>query len=275
MAFGLSATAIATIGGSLLGAGANIYSANKAANAQQQSSDQANATAQQVSNQQIALQKDQFDKNYAMQQPIYADGTTARNRLMQLYGLTPGGEGNGSAMRNFSAQDFQQDPGYQFRMDQGQQALERSAASRGGLLSGAAAKDTMRFSQGLGSQEYGAAYDRFQTNRANQLNPLQSLANNAQTAAGTLGAAGQNYANSASSALGQYGQTVGNNLTGMGNVRASGYLATGNALTNMFNQGVSAFKGSGNYQSQPMMSKQPFNGNVGDFNVNPTNRYMG
>jgi hypothetical protein len=50
--------------------------------------------------------------------------------------LAPGGEFN----RNFTLADFQKDPGYQFRMDQGQQALERSAAAGGGLLSGGTGK---------------------------------------------------------------------------------------------------------------------------------------
>src|SRR5205814_2395552 len=52
------------------------------------------------------------------------------------------------------------DPGYAFRVQQGQQALERSAAAKGMQLSGAQLKGTQRFAQDLASTEYNAAYGR-------------------------------------------------------------------------------------------------------------------
>jgi hypothetical protein len=52
------------------------------------------------------------------------------------------------------------DPGYQFRVAEGQKALERSAAGKGLLLSGGQLKDLTRFGQEMGAQEYGAAYAR-------------------------------------------------------------------------------------------------------------------
>lgn len=131
----------------------------------------------------------------------------------------------GSAMRDFGMQDFQTDPGYQFRQQQGQQGLERSAAARGGLLSGAAMKDAMRFNQGLASDEYTNAFNRFQTNRSNKLNPLQSLSGMAQTSTNNLTNASQNYANN-----------VGNAVMGGANARASGYLTQGRIASNALNQ---------------------------------------
>lgn len=127
----------------------------------------------------------------------------------------------GSAMKDFSAADFQTDPGYAFRQQQGQQGIERSAASRGGLLSGAAAKDAMRFNQGLASDEYTNAFNRFQVNRSNKVNSLQSLMGAGQTAAGQVTNAGQNYATNA-----------GNAAMSAGNARASGYMGQANAWGN-------------------------------------------
>lgn len=252
MSFGLSAAAVGLIGAGA-GAAVGIYSANKAAGAQRDAVNSANAVAKETNDGQLALQEKMFNKNVELMQPSISAGDTARNRLMQLLGLSTGGADNGSLMHDFSMADFQSAPGYQFRMDQGQQALERSAAARGGLLSGAALKDTARFSQGLASQDYQAAFDRFQTNRTNKMNPLLSLAGSAQTASGALGAAGQNYAGTASATLGNYGSTVGQNLTGAGNARASGYVGTANAIGNGLSQ---AYNGYQQNQLFDLMNRQ-------------------
>lgn len=148
----------------------------------------------------------------------------------------------GSLMKDFSKNDFESDPGYQFRVEEGQKALERSAAARGGLMSGSALKDTVRLSQGLASQDYQAAFDRFQVNRANKLNPLLSMTGAGQVAIGALGQAGQSMANGIGNALGQYGQNLQNNITGAGNARASGYIAQGNAITNGLQQGFNSYQ---------------------------------
>lgn len=136
----------------------------------------------------------------------------------------------GKYTRDFGMKDFQQDPGYAFRMSEGLKALDRQAAARGGLISGGALKASQRYGQDMASQEYTNAFNRYQTNRANQLNPLQSLMGAGQTAANTLGTAGQNYANQAGEAY-----------MGAGNARASGYIGQGNALVGAFNQGINAY----------------------------------
>jgi hypothetical protein len=120
----------------------------------------------------------------------------------------------GKYARDFGMSDFQADPGYAFRLAEGQKALERTAAARGGLLSGAALKAATRYGQEAGSQEFTNAFNRYQTNRANQLNPLQSLANQAQTSANTMG-----------SAAGQYGSNVGNLYLGQGEAQGNALLA--------------------------------------------------
>lgn len=154
----------------------------------------------------------------------------------------------GKYTRDFGMQDFQQDPGYAFRMSEGLKALDRQAAARGGLISGGALKASQRYGQDMASQEYMNAFNRYQTNRSNQLNPLQSLMGGAQTAANTLGTAGQNYANQAGEAY-----------MGAGNARASGYVGQANALTGALNQGINAY-GYNQMMRPAIPGRNPFGG---------------
>ena len=67
--------------------------------------------------------------------------------------------------RAFEAPDaltLQNDPGYQARLGLGQQALERSAAARGTLLTGGTLKDLNQFAQDYGSNEFQNVYNRAQ-----------------------------------------------------------------------------------------------------------------
>jgi hypothetical protein len=133
----------------------------------------------------------------------------------------------GSLMRDFGMSDFEADPGYDFRMSEGLKGLERSAAARGGLMSGRAMKDTMRFGQGLGAQEYGNAFNRFQINRTNKLNPLMALSGIGQTAT-----------NQVANAAGNFGRGAGETIQGAGTARASGYVGQANAWNSALGTGV-------------------------------------
>jgi len=135
-------------------------------------------------------------------------------------------------------EQFQADPGYGFRLKEGLRALESSAAARGGLLSGNAMRGITRYGQGLASDEYTNAFNRYQAERAARLNPLQSLAGMGQTNAANL-------ANQA----GTYGQAMAQNAAAMGNIRASGYVGQANALTGALGQGLNY------YQNQQMMNR--------------------
>ena len=123
----------------------------------------------------------------------------------------------------FSETNWQQDPGYAFRLSEGQKALERSAARRGGLISGAALKAATRYGQDMGSQEYQNAFNRYYNERNQMLNPLQSLAGVGQTTAQQLGSAGQ-----------QYGQNVGNALIDQGYAAGTAGLAAAQARQSMY-----------------------------------------
>jgi hypothetical protein len=143
---------------------------------------------------------------------------------------TGGTSSFGDFDRNFTMADYQADPGYQFRLNQGSQALERSAAARGGLNSGALGKALTQYGQEMGSQEYGNAYNRWNNDIGNRFNRLSTLAGMGQSATGQVGAYGTNAANS-----------IGNNLTDIGNAQASGQIGSANAWANGINGALNAW----------------------------------
>jgi len=217
--------------------GSTLYSANQANRAAELQSGAATqaAEAQSAAARYAAdLQQKQYEENVQRQQPFYQAGVNALPELVQASKYTP-----------FSMAQFQADPGYAFRLSEGQKALERSAAARGGLISGGALKAATRYGQDMGSNEYTNAFNRYQAERQARLGPLQSLTGMGQTTANTLGAAGAQNA----SAIGNYG-TQGANATaegylGAANARASGYMGTANAI----NSGVGTYLNYNNQQS--------------------------
>lgn len=70
-----------------------------------------------------------------------------------------------SALKPFDPSNIQMDPGYKWRLGQGMQSMDRSAAARGGVLSGGQAKALQRYAQGYASGEYQNAYDRAAADR--------------------------------------------------------------------------------------------------------------
>jgi hypothetical protein len=163
-----------------------------------------------------------FERNIELNAPFREAGITALNKLVPL----------ATEYTPFGMAQFQADPGYAFRMSEGMKGLERSAAARGGLLSGATLKGIQRFGQDLGSQEYQNAFNRYQAERQAQLNPLQSLAGVGQTTSQQLGQAGT-----------QMAGNVGNLMTGGAAARASGYVGGANALTGALNTGLNYYQG--------------------------------
>ena len=187
----------AAIGGSaLLGAS----SSSKAAKAQASAANRA-----------AELQQQQYDQTREDLAPYREAGYNALNKLIPLSDYT-----------KFGMDQFQADPGYAFRLSEGQKALDRQAAARGGLISGGALKAAQRYGQEMGSQEYQNAFNRYQTERSAQLNPLQSLAGVGQTATNQVNAAGQNYATNAGNALGAAAQANASGYMGMANAAAGG-----------------------------------------------------
>ena len=244
---------MAFIIGAVIGAGASLIggamassAASKAAKTQAKSADKA-----------TELQKQMYEEGVVRQKPFYEAGLTGQNRLMDILGLSDRttAEGYGSAMRPFGMSDFQADPGYAFRMKEGLKGLDQQAAARGGLISGNALRAAQAFGQELGSQEYQNAYNRYQTNRANVLNPLQSLLGQAQSTANTLGTSGQNYATNA-----------GNTMMAAGAARASGYTGSADAWNR-------ALGGAAGTVVSGLNANQMYGGGAGGYGPGSSNWY--
>ena len=178
------------------------YAAGKAADTQAGAMDRASE-----------LQYRQYQEDVARQKPFYDVGVNALPELVAASKYTP-----------FGTEQFQADPGYAFRLKEGQQALERSAAARGGLISGSALKAATRYGQEMGSQEYTNAFNRYQAEREARLRPLQSLTGMGQTTSQQLSNTGQ-----------QMASNISNNMGSAAAARASGYVGTANALTGGLN----------------------------------------
>lgn len=151
----------------------------------------------------------------------------------------PGGQGAnrfdpatfGSLEKDFTLADFQQDPGYEFRLAEGQKAIERSAAARGGLFSGRQLKDITRYGQDFASDEYGRAFNRFEAERAGRYNRFANLAGLGQTTATQLGGLGADYARQNADI------TIGG-ATSAAASRASGNNALAQGISNGVGQGL-------------------------------------
>lgn len=145
----------------------------------------------------IAAQEAMFNRQVALQEPWRQAGMGALSGLQDL-------------LKN--PQSIQDSPAYQFRFEQGNKALERNLAARGGTLGGGALKELTRYGQGM-------AGDEFQ----NQFNRLASLAGLGQAATNQTGAY-----------MGNFGAQQAEGIGNLGNIRASSYLGAAGAL----NQGV-------------------------------------
>jgi hypothetical protein len=234
--------------GDLLRAGIDVVSGIRNANAVENAAKmQANAAQQaanigsQTSQQQMQLARDIFAQQTALNEPFRQGGVNALNRMQDLLGISGNrnAPGYGSMSKNFTMADFQADPGYAFRMAEGLKALDRQAAARGGLISGGALKAAQGYGQDLASQEYLNAFNRFQTNRTNLLNPLQSIAGAGQTATTTLSQAGQNMGTNVANYMGNAGQAQAGAVTSAADARASGYLGAQEGWNRAINSALS------------------------------------
>jgi hypothetical protein len=196
----------------IIPAAATLLAGRQASRAATSAADTQAAAADRASE----AQERMFQRQVELSEPWRQAGMTALNKLVpEATEYTP-----------FGMEQFQADPGYAFRMSEGMKGLERSAAARGGLLSGSTLKGIQRFGQNLASDEYTNAFNRYQAERQARLQPLQSLAGVGQTTAQQLGAAGTQFAN----AMGDIGMSRAQALGQAGISRASTYGNTLNQL---------------------------------------------
>lgn len=217
-------------GAVVVGAGINAYSSSQASKAQQQSVGDANAEAAREYDLTRGDQIDLLKQQRADQQPWLDAG---KSSLAQLASGTAAG---GSLVKPFSLSDFQADPGYDFRLSEGEKGIQRAASARGGLYSGATLKALARFNQDTASGEYGNAYNRYNNDQNNQFSRLASIAGLGQSATNQVGQAGQNAYGTIASAGANASNNISQNLIGAGNARASGYVGGANAVTGGISQ---------------------------------------
>lgn len=200
-------SAVATIGSALIGSSAT----KSAAKTQAASTDRA-----------IAEQQRQYDLARSDLAPYREAGVNALGQFADQIN------------RPTTAADVMSDPGYQFGLDQGQQAIDRKIAAMGGRVSGAAIKAAGRFGTNYASTGYTAADQR----RNDRLNRLAALAGIGQTATNSSAAAGTSAANN-----------IGNLTTAQGNAAAGAQMQQGQLWGNSANQIAALYSRNNNSNS--------------------------
>lgn len=173
------ASVAGTLLSSIIGAGGS-YFASKA--------------QQNAANDALNLQRYMYDTSRADLAPWRTAGTNALNRIQQL--TTPGDT------------SFTADPGYQWRLSQGEQSINRAMTPRQSFDSGATLKALQNYAQNTASSEYDKVLDRqFRLAGLGQSGTSQGVSLN------------QNFGNNAA-----------NTMMNAGNARASGYMGVANAI---------------------------------------------
>jgi hypothetical protein len=209
---------------------------------------QAASTSADASTNALNLQRDIYGQQTALNAPYREAGLTAQNKMLSLLGL--GGDTNapgyGQYAKDFSMADYQADPGYAFRLSEGMKQLAGGARAQGGAVSGRTMMGAQKYAQGLASEEYGNAFNRYQTNRANQLNPL-----------GSIMSAGQSAANQQSAAAGTYGANAATTMGNAANVAGSAQLGAANTLAGGLGTAASAYQNQTNFANWLAQNQRP------------------
>lgn len=258
--------------------GGAAISSNAASDAASTQADAAKSAAQlQADEAQKALdfQKEQWTTQQANLAPWLTAGKGALTNLTALLS-TPG-----SGLLTPWTEEFQaptdvteqNDPGYKFRMAQGEGALENSAAANGSLLSGNTLEAQQKFGQDYASNEYNNVYQRameqfrqrygiFENNQTNTYNRLAALAGLGQSTATSLGQEGQAASSNVSNTYLTTGAQQGQQLNNAAAATASGYIGSANAWGG-------ALSNSTNNLSNLMLMQQLFGGSS-PMTANPT-----
>lgn len=242
-------------------AGAGI-SAGAGLSAAGEQADAAKSAAQlQHQDQQASLdfQKQEWNTQQANEAPWLSAGKGALSNLQGI--LAEPGQGWDKTFTPPTAAEAAQYPGYQFQEQQGEGALQNSAAAKGALYSGNTQEALVNYAQKSAQGDYSNVYNQaFQQylqqygQHNDQLNRLSALSGVGQTAASTLGQEGQAAAGNVSNINLTAGAQQGQDLQNAGAAEASGYVSAGNA----FNGALSS--GSNNIMNLMMLQKMFPNG---------------
>lgn len=246
----VAGTAAAGLASSAIGANA----AGNAANTQAGAANEAAQLQYQESQNALDFQKQEFNTSQANEAPYLAAGGAGLNALQ--YGLGVGGTANGSGVGQgsltqaypggpFSAPTGlteENDPGYQARLQFGTDAIQKSAAAAGSVVTGGTAKALDTYGQNFASNEYGNVYNRalntydtnynaYNTNQTNQYNKLAALTGTGQATAANMAQQGQSAANTIANTDLTAGAQQGQDLQNAGAATASGYVGAANAYS--------------------------------------------
>lgn len=222
--------------GAVAGVAGAAISSNAAKSAAGKQTDAANAST--------AMQQGIYNDTVQRNAPFVQGGTAAYNALLGRLGL--GGSGGPNTLGQVpTAADVMATPGYQFGLDQGQNALGRQLNARGMTNSGAQIKAAARYGTDYATTKYDNAFNNMQGANQQVYNQLTGAAGMGQASANNTASAGQ-----------QFGAQAGNNMQGAANAQGAAGIASGNAWANALNQGVSAYKSYAQTPSAPAPTYQ-------------------
>lgn len=185
-----------------------------------------------AANQATQLQREMYQGAVERNKPWEHGGRKGFDELLMQLGLAgdPNDPMYGSLLKRPTAADVMADPGYQFGLEQGQNALNAQFNSRGMRNSGAQIKAAAKFGNNYGTTKYGDTYARMASTNQDIYNRLMGVSNIGQAAANNTTAQGNIFASQA-----------GQNAMSAANANAANSLAQGSLWSNALNQGVSVY----------------------------------
>lgn len=248
---------LGAIAGGLIAARAS----SKAASAQTAAANEATDAQVEIADKQIALARETQDTINQNLAPYRAAGENALR--IQNHNISQGFQYDAAPGMSVvdgqfqyqtpTMEEFQEQPGYQFQLEQGQRAIDGSAAAQGNLFSGATLKAQQQFGQGLADQSYQSFLDDYRTQQANVANDYRaqeanynSLVNNAAASGQNAAAQANNAATNAqqftSNALANSGSAIAQGAYNVGNASAAGTIGVANALNTGISNGIGAYQ---------------------------------
>ena len=200
------------IAGGVIVGGAMVYASNQQAKAAQSGQD---------------VQYAMYQQNRQDLMPWMTTGSKALYALADYLGIGTGKSKlpqgmYGQGIKPFTPQDLQNYPGYQFTLQQGEQALQNRQLAQGDYFSGGAAKELSQYTTGLAQQTYGQAFNQYMQQQSQTANLLAGVAGTGQTAATQSGVLGQNAAGNITDLMGQQANAQAAGIIGAANMIQGG-----------------------------------------------------
>lgn len=191
--------------------------------------------------------------------PWLSAGSQATNELSGL--LSTPGEGLltpwTQTFQAPTAAQAEQTPGYQFQLQQGENALQNSAAGKGSLLTGRTLADVNNYAQGVASTNYQNTFNNALTQYQSAYNTFLNNQNNTYSRLLGLSGEGLGAAQGTSGAIQGIGGDIASLYGQQGAAQAQGTIGSANSLSGIF-PGI-----SGNLLNGLLLSKLGLGGGGG------------